>query len=210
MAAQIEVRSPTSGCATDREWLAATLVAALELALLAAQRLLGGPDTPAGRHADLTACLERVLALAEPGVAPDERTLKSLTRAEPSAATGEPAAQGGPNDGHLGFGPLDAERPHDRADIVEAPATPACSAGLTCRELEVLRLVAAGNSNRQVAAALYLSPRTVERHVANVYLKIGAHSKAEATAYALRHGLALSSPRLLTRRNYIPATPRTT
>jgi DNA-binding NarL/FixJ family response regulator len=54
----------------------------------------------------------------------------------------------------------------------------------------VLRLIAAGRSNRAIAAALYLSPRTVERHVANIYLKIGAHSKAEATAYALCHGLA--------------------
>jgi DNA-binding NarL/FixJ family response regulator len=65
-----------------------------------------------------------------------------------------------------------------------------CPSGLTRRELEVLRLIAAGRSNRQVAAALYLSPRTVERHVANIYLKIGAHSKAEATAYALSHRLA--------------------
>ncbi len=54
----------------------------------------------------------------------------------------------------------------------------------------MLRLIAAGRSNRQIAEALYLSPRTAERHVANIYLKIGAHSKAEATAYALRHALA--------------------
>jgi DNA-binding CsgD family transcriptional regulator len=37
-----------------------------------------------------------------------------------------------------------------------------------------------GHSNRRIAAALYLSPRTVQRHVANVYLKIGAHNRAEA------------------------------
>ena len=42
----------------------------------------------------------------------------------------------------------------------------------------------------EVAAALSLSPRTVQRHVANVYLKIDAHNRAEATAYALGHGLA--------------------
>jgi DNA-binding NarL/FixJ family response regulator len=54
----------------------------------------------------------------------------------------------------------------------------------------VLRLITAGHSNREIAAALYLSPRTAERHVANIYLKLGAHCKAEATAYALRHGLA--------------------
>ena len=62
--------------------------------------------------------------------------------------------------------------------------------GLSRREAEVLRLLAAGRSTRQIAVALSLSPRTVQRHVANLYLKIGAHCRAEATAYALRHGLA--------------------
>jgi DNA-binding NarL/FixJ family response regulator len=60
---------------------------------------------------------------------------------------------------------------------------------LTCREVEVLRLIAAGHSNRQIADALFISPRTIERHIANIYLKIDAHSKTEATAYALRHRL---------------------
>jgi len=54
----------------------------------------------------------------------------------------------------------------------------------------VLRLLAAGGSNREIAAALFLSPRTVQRHVANAYLKIGAHNKADATAYVLKHHLA--------------------
>lgn len=61
---------------------------------------------------------------------------------------------------------------------------------LTAREVEILRLVAAGRSNRRIADALSISPRTVERHIANIYLKIDAHSKADATSYALRHGLA--------------------
>ncbi len=60
---------------------------------------------------------------------------------------------------------------------------------LSRREEEVLRLLADGQSNRRIAQALFLSPRTVQRHVANVYLKIGAHCRAEATAYALDHGL---------------------
>ena len=62
--------------------------------------------------------------------------------------------------------------------------------GLSRREVEVLRLVAAGESNRQIARRLDLSPHTVERHVANVYRKIGARGRADATAYALRSGLA--------------------
>ena len=66
---------------------------------------------------------------------------------------------------------------------------PALPAGLSARELEVLRLVAAGKSNPEIGDELVLSVRTVERHLANLYHKIGAHSKAEATAYAYRHGL---------------------
>jgi DNA-binding CsgD family transcriptional regulator len=68
------------------------------------------------------------------------------------------------------------------------PAPPPQS--LSHREQEVLRLLAAGESNRQIARRLGLSPHTVERHVANVYRKIGARGRADATAYALRSGLA--------------------
>ena len=57
--------------------------------------------------------------------------------------------------------------------------------GLTERELEVLRLIAAGQTNREIAAALVLSRRTVERHVANVYSKIEVRNRAEATRFAL-------------------------
>ena len=62
--------------------------------------------------------------------------------------------------------------------------------GLSRREREVLRLLAAGESNRQIARRLGLSPHTVERQVANLYRKIGARGRADATAYALRNGLA--------------------
>jgi DNA-binding CsgD family transcriptional regulator/pimeloyl-ACP methyl ester carboxylesterase len=61
---------------------------------------------------------------------------------------------------------------------------------LTGRETEVHRLLAGGESNRQIARRLGLSPHTVERHVANLYRKIGARGRADATAYALRNGLA--------------------
>ena len=59
---------------------------------------------------------------------------------------------------------------------------------LTPREVEVLQLIAAGYSNRRIADALFLSPRTVERHIANIYIKIDVHTKAEATAWALIQG----------------------
>jgi DNA-binding NarL/FixJ family response regulator len=198
MAAQIEAKALVSGrCAADQEQLGAALVAALELALLAAHRLLGGLDGAAGRHVDAAAHLARAQALAGACAAPRERARALLTLDEPLASSGEEAAARA----ELGAGrgrpvPVKAESAAARAKVAGSGGTAsvrtasAYPAELTHREVEVLRLIAAGQSNRAIAAALYLSPRTVERHVANIYLKIGAHSKAEATAYACRHRLA--------------------
>lgn len=61
--------------------------------------------------------------------------------------------------------------------------------GLTAREIEVLRLVAGGRSNREVAAELYLSEKTVSRHLTNIFTKIGVSSRAAATAFAYEHGV---------------------
>jgi DNA-binding CsgD family transcriptional regulator len=61
---------------------------------------------------------------------------------------------------------------------------------LTPREAEVLRLIGAGRNNPEIAEALFLSVRTVERHVENLYRKIGVRSRAEAIAFALRHSNA--------------------
>lgn len=62
--------------------------------------------------------------------------------------------------------------------------------GLSAREVEVLRLVAAGATNRAIAGELYLSEKTVERHLSNIFAKLGVSSRAAATAFAFRHGLA--------------------
>jgi DNA-binding NarL/FixJ family response regulator len=62
-------------------------------------------------------------------------------------------------------------------------------AGLTRRELEVMRLVAAGHTNREIAQTLYLSPRTVDMHVRNILGKLGCRSRVEATTKA--HSLGL-------------------
>jgi non-specific serine/threonine protein kinase len=79
------------------------------------------------------------------------------------------------------------------AAIAEALADPgsalAAGSGLTAREVEVLRLVAAGRSNREIGEALLISPRTVGGHVANVLAKLGVESRAAAAGYAVRHGL---------------------
>lgn len=63
-------------------------------------------------------------------------------------------------------------------------------AGLTRREAEVLRLVASGLSNREIAETLSLSEKTVESHLTSVYGRIGADNRAAASAFAVRHGLA--------------------
>ena len=60
---------------------------------------------------------------------------------------------------------------------------------LTKRELEVLRLVAAGETNKEIAAGLIVSVRTIDRHVSNIYAKLGVSSRAAATSYAHEHGL---------------------
>ena len=64
--------------------------------------------------------------------------------------------------------------------------------GLTEREVEVLRLVASGRSSAEIAVELVLRIRTVERHISNIYGKIGAHGRADATAFAFTQGLISS------------------
>jgi DNA-binding NarL/FixJ family response regulator len=61
---------------------------------------------------------------------------------------------------------------------------------LSPRELEVLGLVATGRTNRAIAAELVVSEKTVARHVANIFTKLGVSSRSAATAYAYEHGLA--------------------
>ncbi|MBV8951311.1 MAG: LuxR family transcriptional regulator, partial [Actinobacteria bacterium] len=77
---------------------------------------------------------------------------------------------------------VDASRPA-RRPMAELPR------GLTEREAEVLRLVAAGHTNKEVAATLFLSDKTVARHLSNIFTKIGVSTRAAATAFAFEGGL---------------------
>ena len=70
------------------------------------------------------------------------------------------------------------------------PGTTALPGGLTSREAQVLRLVAAGNSNREIAAELVISEHTVARHLQNIFAKLDVSSRSGATAFAFEHDLA--------------------
>jgi DNA-binding NarL/FixJ family response regulator len=104
--------------------------------------------------------------------------------------------------GRLGARPLDAEvkalarrarldlAPHAGAAAPASGApTPAEQLGLTPREAEVLALVAAGRSNRQIAQELFISPKTASVHVSNILAKLGVAGRVEAATIAHRLGL---------------------
>jgi DNA-binding CsgD family transcriptional regulator len=76
-----------------------------------------------------------------------------------------------------------ATRPEACVPLTEPPAR------LSRREAEVLGLLAQGLSNKEIAGILWLSERTVERHITSLYRKIGVERRSEATAFALRHSL---------------------
>jgi HD-GYP domain-containing protein (c-di-GMP phosphodiesterase class II) len=89
-------------------------------------------------------------------------------------------------------GRLDPECTRAVVDAVGGSASRARGvwpSGLSDREVEVLRLVAGGLSNREIAAALSISPRTAEHHVQHVYAKIGVSTRAGAAMYAMEHAL---------------------
>jgi DNA-binding CsgD family transcriptional regulator len=166
------------------------------LALLTAHRLLGELDTSAGRHADATGHLEHALALADACAAPYERALTLLALAELRAATGDVwEAAALLDEARAICTPLSARPALARAEALTskltraAPAPANRPAGLTAREVEILRLVAEGLSNAEVAARLSLSPRTVNGHLTAIYGKLGVTSRSAAVRFALDHGL---------------------
>ncbi|HET7473606.1 MAG TPA: LuxR C-terminal-related transcriptional regulator [Candidatus Limnocylindrales bacterium] len=87
------------------------------------------------------------------------------------------------------FDRLGAVPDRDRVDAL-ATARPVAPGGLSDRELEVLKHLVGGSTNRQIAADLGISERTVDRHVSNIYTKLDVSSRAAATAFALEHRLA--------------------
>jgi HD-GYP domain-containing protein (c-di-GMP phosphodiesterase class II) len=117
---------------------------------------------------------------------------QAMTQQRPHRAAMAPDRAAAELDAMARAGRLDTECA--RAVIEAAGQRPersrgAWPGGLSDREVEVLRLVAAGLSNREVAAALVISRRTAEHHVQHIYTKIGASTRAAAAMFAMEHGL---------------------
>jgi len=106
-----------------------------------------------------------------------------VARAEGRALTIEQAI-----DYALGEEDVSPPSPAQQEGASAAPKAP--PAGLSEREAEVLKLVAAGLTNAQVAQRLFLSPRTVNAHLTSIYGKLGVSSRSAATRFAVEHGLA--------------------
>lgn len=123
-------------------------------------------------------------ALAAVRAALDKATVATLLARGRAAAPEELAAMA-----------LATSLPTSTTAGADQPATPSSPHGLSAREVEVLHLLSQGLSNREIAAALVLSVRTVVHHVEHIYRKIGARNRAEAVAYALRHELTDEPPR---------------
>jgi DNA-binding NarL/FixJ family response regulator len=87
------------------------------------------------------------------------------------------------------FEQLEAAPAVARVEHLRARVSPDIATGLTAREAQVLALVAKGKTNRAIAAALFISDKTVARHVSNIFTKLGLSSRSAATAYAYEHDL---------------------
>jgi DNA-binding NarL/FixJ family response regulator len=136
------------------------------------------------------AALRRALTAWHELDAPYEaaRTRVMLGRAYGSLGDGDTAAME-LDAARAAFAQLGASPDVARVDALLRPDVPARAGGLTRRELEVLRLVASGRTNRAIAAELFISEKTVARHISNIFGKLGTATRAAATAYAYENGL---------------------
>jgi DNA-binding CsgD family transcriptional regulator len=163
---------------------------------LAVHRLLGEIETAAGDHAAAEGHLAAASDLAGACEAPFERALTLLALAELRAAMGDAdEAAILLNEVRqtciaLGATPTLARTEVLAARLTVRRAEEPYPAGLTEREVEVLRLLPRGLSNAEIGEMLFLSPRTVQTHLTNLYGKLGVGGRAEAVAYAMAHGLA--------------------
>ena len=119
----------------------------------------------------------------------------ALTEARPHRPAFTPAQAARMLEDEVAAGRLDAECV---GALVEAAGLPRVRAAWPCdlhtREVEVLRLVVRGLSNREIGEALFISARTVQHHLASIYDKTGQRTRAGAAVFAMNHGLVLAGP----------------
>jgi DNA-binding CsgD family transcriptional regulator len=163
------------------------------LVLLRAHRLLAEIVGNMGRTADAIVHLKTALELADVCSAPYERALTLLaTAAMPGGRERRTTAADLLDQVAITCTRLAARPALERVAALRRKLTTAPIRhpdGLSAREVEVLNLITTGSSNQEIADRLVLSVRTVERHINNLYRKIEARGRADAVAYAVRHGM---------------------
>jgi DNA-binding NarL/FixJ family response regulator len=128
----------------------------------------------------------RALSAGALGYLTKDADRQAIQRALEAAASGQAVLDSSVHERlWRGLGPpsVMAGSPGEPEDAGAAPD------GLTTREVEVLRLIAAGQSNAEIAAQLYVSEATVKTHVNHIFAKTSSRDRAQAVAYAHRHGL---------------------
>lgn len=186
----------THASATANAALALAATPNQPLVRLAGHRLLGEIGTSAGDYAAAEEHLAAALDLASACDAPFERALTLLPLAELHVAMGHvDEATAILEDLRRVCIPLQAAPLLARARPLAARLSAALPGdqfpdGLTRREMEVLRLLPRGLSNAEIAEILFLSPRTVQTHLTNLYGKLAVGGRAAAVAYAIARGLA--------------------
>jgi DNA-binding CsgD family transcriptional regulator len=144
---------------------------------------LDGSGYPHGLTAAALTPSDRLLAAAD--------VYHAMTEPRPHRPPRDAEAAGRELRAEVRAGRLDGEAVNAvlRAAGQRAPARRAWPGGLTAREVEILRLLARGHPNKQIARRLDVTPKTVSNHVEHIYAKLGVSSRAAATLYATRHGL---------------------
>ena len=168
------------------------LIAGMTICFGPADRLLGGLAALLGRPQEADEHFRIALELAERSASPlwtaevqyDWATVLAEREPDRARQLGEQALATATRHG---IGRLSA-RPVPGTER-SAPATPELPDNLSLREAEVLRLVATGQSNRDIGAALYISQNTVANHVRAILRKTGCANRTEASLYAARRGL---------------------
>ena len=144
---------------------------------------LDGSGYPHGLTAASLTRLDRLLAAADVYHAMTEpRPYRDPLEPDQASAALQDEARAGRLDGEAVNAVL-------KAAGARAPARHGGPGGLTAREVEVLVLLARGNSDRQIAQKLVVAPKTASNHVQNIYAKLGISSRAAATLFASQHGL---------------------